>query len=118
MEQTNLKPLMIKTNLGNSFFNYQDVIRFEADGHHTNVFLSEGKQMQCTLSVSALNEELPKSRFFRCHRSHIVNLSYVSNYNSKTSLLTVAEKEIPISRSYKQEFIELFESDQNNRSVR
>ncbi len=116
--KTNLKPLMIKTNLGNSFFNYQDVIRFEADGHYSIVFLSEGKQVQCTLSISALNDELPKSKFFRCHRSHIVNLSFISNYNSKTSILTVAQNEVPISRSYQQEFMNLFASDQNIRSIR
>jgi two-component system LytT family response regulator len=114
MEQTtNLKPLVIKTNLGNSFFNYQDIIRFEANGHYTVVFLSEGKKIQCTLSISTLNDELPKSKFFRCHRCHIVNLSHISNYNSKTSILTVAENEIPISRSYQQEFMELFASGQN-----
>lgn len=106
--KTNLKPLMIKTTLGNSFFNYQDVIRFEADGHYTNVFLSEGKQVRCTLSIKDLNAILPKNIFFRCHRSHIVNLSYITNYNGKTSMLTVAENEISLSSSYEDDFMELF----------
>lgn len=106
--KTNLKPLVLKTDLGDSFFDYEEVIRFEADGHYTIVHLVRDKQVRCTLSIKDLTPILPQKIYFRCHRSHIVNLSYITNYNGKTSMLTVAENEIPLSASYENDFLNLF----------
>lgn len=106
--KTNLKPLALKTDLGDSFFSYEEVIRFEADDHNTIAYLIKDKQVRCSLSMKDLTPLLPKKIYFRCHRSHVVNLSYVTNYNRKTSMLTVAEKEIPLSSSYENEFLDLF----------
>lgn len=41
-------------------------------------------------------------RFFRCHRSYIVNLDYIYGYNSGTATLSNGEK-IPVSRLREQE---------------
>jgi DNA-binding LytR/AlgR family response regulator len=69
--KTNLKPLALKTDLGDSFFDYEEVIRFEADGHYTIVYLIKDKQVRCSVKIKDLTPILPEKNYFRCHRSQI-----------------------------------------------
>ena len=43
------------------------------------------------------------NRFFKCHRSYIINLKYVRNYKKDTASLCNGE-EIPVSRLRNEEF--------------
>lgn len=43
------------------------------------------------------------SRFFKCHRSYLINLQYVKNYKSTFAYLTNGEA-IPVSRLRKEDF--------------
>lgn len=105
-----MKPLVFKTNLGETFFDYHDIIRLEADGCHTSIYNSKGEVLKSSVNISSIEKLLPEKNFFRSHRSHIVNLSFISNYNGKLGVLTVAEYEVPISETYQQKFMELFSS--------
>lgn len=100
-----MKPLVIKTNKGDTFFNYQDIIRFEADGCHTLIYHTNGETLTSQLNITNLEKELPENIFFRSHRSHIINMAFVSNFNNKTAKLTVAGEEVPISETYQQKFV-------------
>lgn len=51
-------------------------------------------------------EQLEKKldhRFFKCHRSYLINLKYVKNYKSSTAYLTNGDT-IPVSRLRKDDF--------------
>jgi len=51
------------------------------------------------LSISALEEMLPKGKFLRIHRSYIVAVGKIDSYNHE--LVWIAKQEIPISRMYR-----------------
>ena len=42
-------------------------------------------------------------RFFRCHRSYLVNLSYADRIEESDLLLTVGELRVPVARNRKSE---------------
>ena len=52
-------------------------------------------------SISALEEQLPKDRFIRIHRSFIISINRIESYSH--DLVWIAKQELPISRMYKHE---------------
>jgi len=59
-------------------------------------------------SLSLIFEALPKKRFIRIHRSHIVNLSYVEKFDGK--FLQIQGRLLPVSRSCKRDLMKHFPS--------
>ncbi|MBW4022346.1 MAG: LytTR family transcriptional regulator [Proteobacteria bacterium] len=55
----------------------KDIGRLEGDGHYTNI-VATGDRYLSNLSLSVLENRLDPARFLRVHRSHIVNLDYVT----------------------------------------
>jgi len=74
---------------------YNEIIAFEIRSHYIEVYTTKGVyKYKC--KISELEYDLPKNRFFRCHRSYIVNLHYVNVVTKKEAILDNG-KRIPIS---------------------
>lgn len=54
-------------------------------------------------TMKSIEESLPKSHFFRIHRSYIVNRSFVQYLEGNQAVLK--EERLPISESYKETFM-------------
>jgi DNA-binding LytR/AlgR family response regulator len=52
-----------------------------------------------------LEAELPADKFIRIHKSYIIALAAIDQFNSKTIQLHNG-KELPIGRSYKDQFLQ------------
>ncbi|MEM9680282.1 MAG: LytTR family DNA-binding domain-containing protein, partial [Bacteroidota bacterium] len=59
-------------------------------------------------TISAMEAKLPKSKFIRIHRSYIVALNQIVSFTNE--LISIQNKDLPISRSYKKDVIERLES--------
>jgi len=72
--------MAVPTITGLSFVLLKDVIRFEAKGNYTVVYLNKGEQIVTTRSIKEYETFLPDSIFYRVHNSHIINLNKVQKY--------------------------------------
>ncbi|MCS7018099.1 MAG: LytTR family DNA-binding domain-containing protein [Cytophagales bacterium] len=63
---------------------------------------TEQRQYVVDSTLRAIEEKLPEDRFARVHRSYIVNISRIESIQDNE--ITIKGKEIPISRTYQQEF--------------
>ena len=79
----------------NYCYNVDDVIYIEAQRRYTEVTTTAGKQ-RSNKGISAYEGEINNPHFFRTHRSFIVNMKYVSNFNHKDITLTNGDW-VPIS---------------------
>ena len=52
-------------------------------------------------SLSALEQELPASKFLRIHRSFIIGIDYLDSFSP--SKVVVNKKELPVGRKYKED---------------
>lgn len=52
-------------------------------------------------SLSALEQELPASKFLRIHRSFIIGIDFLDSFSP--SKVSVNKKELPVGRKYKEE---------------
>jgi len=69
--------------------------------YYLEIFTTNGA-FKTYLSISELEEKLPQSKFLRIHRSFIIALARVESYNYNQAF--IADKVIPISRSYAANF--------------
>ena len=89
----------------------QDTLRLESNDHYTWIVTAAGRYLS-NLSLSDLEERLDPVVFFRCHRSHIVNLKHVSEIERDGDALYLVfggpePSRIPVSRTHAKELREI-----------
>jgi hypothetical protein len=88
-----------------------DALRLESNDHYTWIVTSTDRYLS-NLSLSDLEDRLDPSMFFRCHRSHIVNLRHVTEIerDGDTLHLVFPKPEparVPVSRAHLRELREI-----------
>lgn len=91
-----------------SFIKLFDICYCKSNGNYTQVFTMNGKKPFINYSLKELGEILPESHFFRCHNEFLISGLHVNAFNntvrgSLTTILKNELKEIPVSRSRKNE---------------
>lgn len=105
----NKQQLIIPTLQGFEVIKLDQILHLEADGNFTQIHLVDGsKKMVCRFLKHF--EELLSAPFIRIHRSHIINLDFMSSYQKGSGgVVTLAnKKEIDVAASYKEAFLKSF----------
>lgn len=76
--------------------NSNDIMYLEAFGKKTQAALKDGREIIVTCGLSAAAEKLCEG-FVSCHRSYVVNISYIRSI-SKTEITLDNGRKIPLSR--------------------
>ncbi|MCB9262932.1 MAG: response regulator transcription factor [Flavobacteriales bacterium] len=81
------------------FLNQNDVVRISADRNYSNIHLRDGKLIVSSKNLGYFESKEFLSNFLRVHKSHIVNLNYVSELEIKAScsLIMIDDERIPVS---------------------
>lgn len=93
---------------GLQFIKIDDLLYFEADGSYTHVITTKGNFLVCK-KIKEFDELLQNdNRFYRVHRSFLVNVLKISKYSKKEGASVVVEnqKVIPVAREKKNDFDE------------
>jgi two-component system, LytTR family, response regulator len=108
LEPGSMHKLAIPVKGGIAFLEPDNIIRLQADGTYTHIFLN-GEKYTATKNIKEYEYLLTDFNFFRSHNSHLINLRHVKQFNKVDGFFvqmddgSVAE----ISRRKKEEFIEL-----------
>jgi len=78
----------------------QNMMSLEADGCYTTIVSNDNKSTVVTRTLKDFELALPKTQFFRIHKSHIINLEYVKDYSnfSGNHVTLTDDRKIEISR--------------------
>lgn len=93
---------------GLQFIKIEDLLYFEADGSYTHVITTKGNYL-ISKKIKEFDELLQNdNRFYRVHRSYLVNILKISKYSKKDGATLVFEnnKVIPVAREKKNHFDE------------
>ncbi len=110
-EKTNeLKKIGLPSSDGILFEDIENIVRLEAEGNYTYVFISGKKKELVTKSLKEFEEILPAAVFCRLHHSHIVNLCYVKKYyKGRGGYVELNDgTTVEVSSRKKDEFLEKF----------
>jgi len=104
-----VKKIAIHTIEGLSFIKIEDIIRFQADGNYTRIFLMSTKKITATKTIKYFEELLKDFNFFRIHKSHFINLNCIVKYIKGKSghVLMVDETTIEIAIRRKEGFLNI-----------
>jgi DNA-binding LytR/AlgR family response regulator len=85
------------------FVAVDDIVAVHANAHYSYIFDGSAK-LFCPLAIGDVESRLDGSRFIRVHRSHIVNLNFISGLrwagdNGVVELAGADRHTVPVSRS-------------------
>jgi two-component system LytT family response regulator len=102
---------------GYTIVDFDDIINIEADSNYSVFYLANKERITVAKVLKEYEEILPDSKFIRVHKSSMINLDYLLEYNSKNGLeLTLKNGvKIAVSRRRASEFAEKVKSYTNSR---
>ncbi|CZR96439.1 MULTISPECIES: LytR/AlgR family response regulator transcription factor [Clostridioides] len=105
--ETNKDSYIIIKNKSNTYKIYLNEIKYIEVQKKEMLIHTINKNFYIRYSLNKIEKELNLSRFIRCHKSFIVNLSHVENIKYNIAILESGE-EVPISRYRYKEVKEKF----------
>lgn len=95
--------IFVKSNLKRRKVFLTDIKYVQALGDYVKV-ITENENLIVLSTMKSFDKILPKDQFLRIHKSYIINLLKVENYNSKT--VELGAESLPLSRNRKVDLIE------------
>ncbi len=106
--QADPKYLVVKTKFGYQKIFYRDIEYIEAQNKTIIFYMQNGKTAATAETLSSFENKLNDSEgFFKCHRSYIVYIPNVDNFNA-SEINTRSGYRIPIARGYGKAFKEAY----------
>ena len=99
--------LIVPTSKGMSLIPEAEVLHLEGYEGYTRIHLYNGDEIMSSYSLGKF-EKSASDVFFKCHKSHIVNLERVRAFENEGYLVLDNEARVPISRSNRKPFLDLF----------
>lgn len=90
-----------------NFIRVNEILRMEADGNYTTIYLSNGSPMLASIQLGEYEKQLSPDKFFRIHDKHLVNLRFVKTLTKGESSTVIMEdnSQLPLSRRRKEDFM-------------
>jgi two-component system LytT family response regulator len=105
------KKILIQTQTGSVLIALNDIIYCRGAGSYTELILASDRKI---LSSNLLKEfelilTLPNKKFFRLHRSFLVNIDHIMEFRSVSAkkVIMAGLIEIPVSHRKSKEFLRL-----------
>ena len=101
------KRIAVPVSSGLEFITVGDIIRCESSINYTTIFLQNKQQLLVAKTLKEFDELLGDYNFFRVHNSHLVNLSYIKNFNKgKGGYVTMTDGAVvEVSTRRKDQFL-------------
>ena len=100
--------LVLTASHGFNVLLLDDIIRLEAEGSYTRVFMKGGKDTIVSRTLKDFEDAIPADKFFRTHKSHLINLKFVREYSNVdgNSVTMTDGSRIDVSRRKAPEFVQ------------
>lgn len=117
-DRTAIKKITLPSGQGYRLVDIDEIIRIEADSNYSVFHLNNLEKIAVSKILKEYEEILPEERFVRVHKSSIVNLKYVKEYNSKNGLQVILTNgdAITVSRRRASDFFDSIKAYTNSES--
>lgn len=114
-ERNEIRKISLPNGQGYSLVNVDDIIHIAADSNYSVFYLQNNDKITVSKVLKEYEEILPDYQFIRIHKSSIVNLNYVKEYNSKNGLEVILKngEKIAVSRRRAADFSDKIKSYTN-----
>ncbi|MEJ7558927.1 MAG: LytTR family DNA-binding domain-containing protein [Pedobacter sp.] len=111
-DRTEIRKISLPNGQGYSLTNISDIVHIAADSNYSIFYLVTGEKITVSKVLKEYEEILPVNQFIRVHKSSIVNLDYVLEYNSRNGLEVTLKNgdRIAVSRRRASDFLDKVKS--------
>ncbi|MBN9380260.1 MAG: response regulator transcription factor [Chitinophagaceae bacterium] len=105
--QLTQQKMAVPTLTGLVFIPIRDIMRFEAGGSYTTIYLTSKDEIIATRNIKEYEDLLPPSIFCRVHNSHIINLHKIQKYHKGRGGYVIMEdgSNIEVASRRREEFL-------------
>jgi len=103
---TKTNKLIIPTTKGISFINQNDILYLEGYNGYTKIHTTDLKTQISSYNLGKFTHQL-NSFFYKCHKSYIINLSFVKHFENEGYVIINEDTRIPISKVHRKDFLSL-----------
>jgi two-component system LytT family response regulator len=104
---SNTNKLVVPTSVGLSFIPMDEILHLEGDEGYTRIHLEETPSILSSYSLGRF-EKMLTTVFFKCHKSHIINLEKVRSFENEGYICLENGDRVPISKPNRKIFLNLF----------
>jgi len=104
-QQNNI--ISIPTQTGYAFVKLDNIVRLEGVDGYTKIVCNNDKEFFSSYSLGKFYDTINNPLFFQTHRSHIINLNYVTGLLNEGYVELANHSNVPLSRTRKKLFLEL-----------
>jgi len=102
------KKIAFISDKGYTFIEEANIVYFNADGKYTKILTNKKESFTSSKNIGEIESTLT-TNFFRCHKSWIINLNFVSTfYKDQNQILMLDDLLVDLSSRKKEEFLKLF----------
>ncbi len=115
-ERSEIRKLSLPNGQGGyTMVDFDNIINIEADSNYSVFYLANNDKITVAKVLKEYEEILPENKFVRVHKSSIINLDYLKEYNSRNGLEVALKSgvKIAVSRRRASEFAEKVKSYTN-----
>ncbi len=107
LQRNQINRFTIRHSRGMKIVDDMDIVSISADGNCCKLQFIDGSGYLDTRTLKVYEEFLDPNKFFRLHKSHLINLKYLSGYSTENGHFVIMRSgsELPISRSRLRLFI-------------
>lgn len=111
-EGAEIRKLSLPNGQGYTLVELNEIIRIEADSNYSVFHFDNREKLTVSKILKDYEEILPPDQFVRIHKSSIVNLNYLREYNSKNGLEVLLKngEKIAVSRRRASIFVDKVKS--------
>ena len=106
-----MKKLLIPTLQGMKFINPLDISFLKAINNYTEIYLTQNyDKILIYRSLGVIEKHLSNEIFFRCHRTYIININQIAEYNCFTGggIISLHNgQKIRLAKRRKKQFLEI-----------
>ena len=102
MQYASKENLIIQKGYESLIVSFEEIVFCEIINRKVYIHLASSEVIDFYERIENLETKLD-NRFFRCHRSFLINLQYLKGYKNKTAYMERG-REIPVSRLRSKEF--------------
>lgn len=105
--------IVIKSKEGFKILSFEQIISIRSlPGNYAFFYTKAKKQHLCTKPLNYFEKNLPKSVFYRIHRSYIINLNHLISFdNKKSEVMMVDKTKLSVAARRKSAFKKLIHSN-------
>ena len=102
------KKIILSTQEMMRIIELNEIIRCEADVNYTRFYLKDTDQLLISRTLKEFEEELADCNFMRVHKSHLINMDYVTGYDKREggSVVLADGSRVPLSPRKRELFMQ------------